>query len=305
MLWSGKPYYTWNHYLREIFGEKVAKVSLDVGFTCPNRVEGRGGCIYCSPRGSGDCAGSRLLSISQQFAEQREAIARKWPGVNKYIAYFQAYTNTLAPREDLERLYREALGQEGIVGLSISTRPDCLPPGVLTLLEELNKETLIWLELGLQSSHDQTLGYIQRGHTYRQFVAAVKALQQRGIRVCAHIILGLPGEGREMMRQTARRLAELKVEGVKVHALHIVKDTKLADFYQAGLATPPTRADYITWVVDTLELLPPETVVHRLTGDAPREILLAPKWILEKWAVIHGIAGEFAQRNTWQGKSYS
>lgn len=302
-LWENKRYHTWNWELRRVFGEKVAKIPLDVGFSCPNRaLDGSGGCIYCSPRGSGDCAGSRAGDIARQIAEIKARTWKKWPGVRKFIAYFQAYTNTLAPASHLEGLYREALAQEGVVGLSVSTRPDCLPEPVLDLLDQLNRETWLWVELGLQSAFDKTLALINRGHDFACFLRAVQALRARNIRVCVHIILGLPGETREMMVQTAKAVAALPVQGIKIHALHVIKGTGLAELWQRGLVPLPDMQTYAQWVASVLEQLPPEIVVQRVTGDAPAEILLAPTWIRRKWEVLQAIDKALAEAGTWQGR---
>ncbi|MTI94022.1 MAG: TIGR01212 family radical SAM protein [Firmicutes bacterium] len=301
--WSDKAYHTWNHCLRARFGEKVAKISLDAGFSCPNRdSRGRGGCIYCSPRGSGDCAGARELPIDRQFSTIVQRMQRKWPGVRKFIAYFQAYTNTHADPEYLAALYKTALAQPGVVGLSISTRPDCLPTPVMDLLDELNRKTWLWVELGLQTIHDRTLQLIRRGHDYASFLQAVDALRARNIRVCPHIILGLPGETRAMMRETANALAALPIQGLKLHMLHVVKDTELAHMWSRGEICLLDRGQYVETVVDVLERMPPDVVVQRLTGDAPREILLAPPWICRKWEVLQAIDREFSRRQTWQGR---
>lgn len=303
VAWAGKRYYTLNHYLRSRFGEKVFKVPLDPGFSCPNRhADGSGGCIYCSPRGSGDCAGMSSLPIQQQFDQVCRRMLKKWPRVNKYIAYFQAYTATLAPANHLEQLYRTALAQPGVVGLSLATRPDCLPEPVLDLLGQLNRETMLWVELGLQSMHDSTLQFINRGHDFRCFLQAVAALHRRRIKVCAHIILGLPGEDRSMMLDTARAVGDLGLAGIKIHALHVVEGTVLADMWRRGEVALPTMEQYAGWAADVLEVLPKQMVVHRITGDAPREILLAPRWIASKWQVLQAIDRELERRDTWQGK---
>lgn len=305
-LWGDKRYHTWNWELRRVFAEKVAKISLDAGFSCPNRgPDGSGGCIFCSPRGSGDCAGNRTGDIARQVVEIKALIRKKWPGVRKFIAYFQAYTNTFAPVAQLEAVYREALGQQGMVGLSISTRPDCLPEPVLDLLEQLNRETWLWVELGLQSAFDGTLDFINRGHDYACFAQTVERLWARDIRVCAHIILGLPGETLEMMAHTAKTVAALPIQGIKIHALHVVRDTVLAKLWEQGHVPLPGRETYVNWVVSVLEELPPEMVVQRVTGDAPREILLAPDWFRYKWEMLNAIDSTLADLDSWQGKKYT
>lgn len=298
-----KRYYTFNEHLRERFGGKTFKVSLDAGFTCPNRdgTLGRGGCVYCSARGSGDFAGGQGLSIHDQFVEVSERMKKKWPNAN-YIAYFQAYTNTYAPVKRLREVYEEALAEENVVGLSISTRPDCLPEEVLDYLEELNQRTYLWVELGLQSIHDRTMESIGRGHDYAQFLKGLEQLRARGIRVCAHIILGLPGESKVEMLATARAVAELPLQGVKLHLLHVLRGTPLEIIYQREPFALLTREEYVALVVDILEILPPEMVIHRLTGDGPPEELIGPLWSRKKWEVLNAIDTELERRDTWQGK---
>ena len=298
-----KRYYTFNEHLRERFGGKTFKVSLDAGFTCPNRdgTLGRGGCVYCSARGSGDFAGGQGLSIHDQFVEVSERMKKKWPNAN-YIAYFQAYTNTYASVKRLREVYEEALAEENVVGLSISTRPDCLPEEVLNYLEDLNQRTYLWVELGLQSIHDRTMESIGRGHDYAQFLKGLDQLHARGIRVCAHIILGLPGESKAEMLATAQAVAELPLQGVKLHLLHVLRGTPLEIIYQREPFALLTREEYVALVVDILEILPPEMVIHRLTGDGPPEELIGPLWSRKKWEVLNAIDTELERRDTWQGK---
>jgi radical SAM protein (TIGR01212 family) len=304
-LWSTKRYHTWNWHLRQEFAEKVAKIPLDAGFSCPNRTaDGSGGCIYCSPRGSGDCAGDRIEDIAAQYIQIKNRTKKKWPRVNKFLAYFQAYTNTQAPVQELEQLYRQAIGLDGVVGISISTRPDCLSDPVVDLLAQLSQETWLWVELGLQSAHDGTLKMINRGHDYACFLDGVQKLHERNIRVCAHIILGLPGETDMMMLETARRLAALPLQGIKIHLLHVVRHTQLAQMWKQGLVPLPDMKSYAHRVVNVLEVLPPEMVVHRVTGDAPREILLAPLWSWRKWEVLMAIDRALEERDTWQGRLF-
>ena len=301
-----KRYHAFNQELRDVFGKKVIKVSLDAGFTCPNRdgTLGEEGCVYCSPRGSGDFAGGRELSVHDQFAEVREKMRKKWPAAD-YIAYFQAYTNTYAPVGELRKVYEEALAEENVVGLAVSTRPDCLPRDVLDYLEELQARTYLWVELGLQSIHEKTLIWLKRGHDYGQFLRGFEQLHSRGIRVCAHIILGLPGESREDMLETARALAGLPLAGVKIHLLHILKGTPLAAIYQDNPFPLLTKEEYVALIADILEILPPQTVIHRLTGDGPPDDLLAPLWSRKKWEVLNAIDAELERRDSWQGKNFT
>lgn len=298
-----KRYNTLNHHLRETFGEKVFKIPLDAGFTCPNRdgTRGWGGCVYCSARGSGDFAGDVTHTLERQFSEVKGRMQKKWPQA-KYLAYFQAFTNTYAPVAELRTIYEEALNQEGVVGLSIATRPDCLPEEVLDYLEELNQRTYLWVELGLQSIHDRTMEWVGRGHTYTEFLKGLYALHEREIRVCVHIILGLPGETREDMMATAREVAALPIQGIKLHLLHVLEGTHLARIYAQEKFPLLTREEYVTLVVDILELLPSEMIIHRLTGDGAPEDLIAPLWSRKKWEVLNSIDQELVQRDTWQGR---
>lgn len=301
--WGDKRYHALNIHLREEFGEKIIKVALDAGFTCPNRdgTRGWGGCVYCSERGSGDFAGEQTLSIPEQFAQVKKRMHQKWPKA-KYLAYFQAYSNTYAPVTRLREVYEQALGEENVIGLALATRPDCLPSEVLSYLEELNRRTYLWVELGLQSMHDRTLEWIRRGHNYREFLEGFKKLRERHIRVCAHIILGLPGETRADMLETAKALAELPVQGVKIHLLHVLKRTPLASIYERERFPLLSKEEYVSLVADILEILPPEIIVHRLTGDGPPEQLLAPQWSRKKWEVLNAIDAELECRDSWQGK---
>ena len=304
-LWGDKRYHAFNWHLRQEFGAKVVRVALDGGFTCPNRdgTLGIGGCVYCSGRGSGDFAGSADISIHEQFEQVRRLLAKKWPRA-KYLAYFQAFTNTYAPVSRLRELYAEALNEPGVVGLAISTRPDCLPGDVLDHLNELNRQTYLWVELGLQTIHEQTLAWIGRGHTYAQFLSAVHELRERGIRVCVHIILGLPGETREAMLRTAEVVAALPVQGLKIHLLHVLRSTRLARQFAEQPFPLLERDEYVELVADVLEILPPDMVIHRLTGDGPPDDLIAPLWSRKKWEVLNAIDAELLRRDSWQGKKY-
>jgi len=305
-LWGDKRFHTWNYEMRERFGTKVFKVMLDAGFTCPNR-DGTiaiGGCTFCSARGSGDFAGSRRDDLVTQFNKVRDLQHRKWPEA-RYIGYFQAYTNTYAPVGELREYYEVILQQPGVVGLSIATRPDCLPDDVVDYLAELNERTYLWLEMGLQTVHERTSELINRAHDTKCYLDAVEKLRRRGIRVCAHIIYGLPGETHEMMMETARAVAAMDVQGIKIHLLHLMRKTPMVKQYEAGLVRFLERDEYVKLVVDTLELLPPEMIVHRVTGDAPRDLLIGPMWSLNKWEVLNAIDRELTERDTWQGKFYT
>jgi radical SAM protein (TIGR01212 family) len=306
MRWGDKRYHTLNYHNRQLFNEKVFKVSLDAGYSCPNRDGklGVGGCIYCSELGSGDYAGRREHSLTEQFISVRDKMHEKWPNA-LYIAYFQAYTNTYGPLEQLRANYYLLLEQGGVVGLSISTRPDCLPPEVLDLLSELNKKTKLTVELGLQSMHDRTLALINRGHDYQSFLMAVTDLNRRQIDIVPHIILNLPGETREDMLATVSALAQLPIQGIKVHMLHLLANTPLVQLYEQGELKFMNRNQYVELVADILEILPPELVIHRLTGDGPLKLLIEPRWTIKKWEVLNAIDDELARRDSWQGKKFN
>ena len=302
---KNKRYHTWNYYLRQKFGEKIFKVSLNAGFTCPNvdGTLGYGGCIYCSREGSGDFAGNPNDNLRKQFDEIKAMMLKKWPNA-KYIGYFQAFTNTYAPLEVLKERYETVLGFEDVIGLSISTRPDCLPDDVVDYLAELNERTNLWVELGLQTIHDETSEIINRGHSYQDFLDGFKKLKDRNIKTVVHIINGLPGEDKEMMMQTAKAVADMGADGIKIHLLHIIKDTPLRDFLNNGQIVPMEQEEYINLVCNQLEILPEEMVIHRLTGDGKRDELLAPLWSLKKWEVLNRIDDEMKRRGTFQGSKY-
>lgn len=302
-----KRYYTLYEAMTRRFGRRVMKASVDAGFTCPNLdgTCGTRGCAFCrdGSSGCGGLYGSARPSITGQLALERRRIREKWPDAG-LIAYFQAHTNTYAPVDTLKSLYEEALEQEGVCGLSIATRPDALPEPVADYLADLSRRTYLTVELGLQTIHDDTARRFGRGYDTACFIDAVTRLRTRGIRVCAHLIDGLPGETRDRMLESARTLADLRVDGVKIHLLHILSGTRLAEEYEAGNIEPLSREAYIDTVVRQLELLPPDTVVERLTGDGIKSQLLAPLWSLDKIAVLGGIDKELARRDTWQGKAY-
>lgn len=304
---SNKRYYTYDYYLRHTFGEKVAKVTLDGGFTCPNRdgTCGTGGCIYCSGRGSGDFTEDALLPIAEQYRAQVERIRKKWDA-RKFIAYFQAFTNTYAPLPRLRELYEQALACEGVVGLNIGTRADCLPDEVVAYLEELSARTIVTVELGLQTVHDDTARKIGRGHGYDIFLDAYRRLREKAphVRIGVHLIFGLIGENDENMMESVQRVAALLPDEVKIHLLYVLKNTKMADIYGNGGLTAMDREEYIDLVVRALEHLPPQTVIARLTGDAPRKELISPLWSLEKGRILNEIDKKFYARDAWQGKSF-
>ena len=295
--------YTLNQYLKETFGEKVYKLSLDGGFTCPNRdgTLGSRGCIFCSEGGSGDFAASRSLPIQAQIEEAKALFSCKKTGT-KYIAYFQAFTNTYAPVSRLETLYRESIQPPEIVGLSIGTRPDCLPDETLTLLAQLNKEKPVFLELGLQTIHEHTARFIRRGYPLPVFDSAVNRAHQSGLNTVCHLILGLPGESKNDIFETIAHINTLPLNGVKLSMLHVLKGTDLANLYQKSPFPIWEQDEYIDLVIDCLERLRPDIVIHRMTGDGPADLLIAPDWSKNKRAVLNGIHKRMKERNTWQGR---
>lgn len=306
MLWNDKRYHTLNYELKKTFGGKVIKLSLDGGFTCPNRdgLVGERGCLFCGEQGSGDFAANRTLSIAEQIKEQKKFLATKWPRA-KYLAYFQNFTNTYAPTARLDQIYKEATEQENVVGLAIATRPDCLPSDVLNLLEIYAKKTYLWVELGLQTSKESTAHFLRRGYDLHCFTAAVQNLQRRNIPVVVHLILGLPGETKEDMLASVCFVANLGIWGLKLHLLHIQRDTDLYSYYREYPFELLTKEEYIHLVCDALEILPSELVIHRLTGDGNRQLLEAPKWSLHKLGVLSGIDQELKKRGTLQGSRFA
>ena len=303
--WLDKPYYSLHAMLQERFHEKVYKLSLNGGMTCPNRdgTLGTRGCIFCSAGGSGDFAADRLLSVTRQIEQQKALITQKRP-VHKFIAYFQAYTNTYAPVPYLEKLFREAICHPDIVALSIGTRPDCLGDDVLDLLDRLNRIKPVWVELGLQTIHEDTARYIRRGYALDCFEKAVKDLRARSLEVIVHTILGLPGEDRERTLQTIRYLNGQPIQGIKLQLLHVLKGTDLALDYERGLFETLTMESYLTLLIACLERLSPDIVVHRLTGDGPKDLLIAPVWSSAKRTVLNELHRRMKLENTWQGRLY-
>ncbi|NMB28046.1 MAG: TIGR01212 family radical SAM protein [Tissierellia bacterium] len=301
-MWGDKRYHTLNYELRKEFGQKVMKLSLDGGFTCPNRdgTIGNRGCIFCGEEGSGEFAGSRTLSIEEQIWQQKKFLSNKW-NTDKYIAYFQNFTNTYSSYEDLRDKYFEAISQEGVVGLAIATRPDCMSKQVLELLTELNQKTYLWIELGLQTIHESTAKFIRRGYALEIYERAIQELKDRNIKVVTHLIFGLPGESKKDILNSVKHLANTDTWGVKFHLLYIQKGTDLYQYYFKYPFPILNREEYISLVVDGLELLPKEMVVHRLTGDGKRDLLFEPRWSLDKLKVLSGIDKEFKSRNSYQG----
>jgi len=297
-----KRYNSFSEELKRVFGCRVHRISVDAGFSCPNRdgTAGTSGCIYCGGRGSGAHGILRDATVAEQIEAGREVMVRKYKA-RRFIAYFQAYSNTYAPAETLRSLYDQALAVEDVVGLIVGTRPDCLPPETVALLAEYARKTYFWLELGLQSPLDRTLELLRRGHDFAAFESAVRACRDAGIRVCAHVILGLPGESGEEMLATADVLNRLGVEGVKIHLLHVMKETPLEEMYRRGEVPLLDRDDYVGLVCDFLERLRPETSIQRLTGDGGHDHLVAPLWSLRKFEVLNAIDYELERRGTRQG----
>ena len=299
-------YYSLNRYLRETFGEKVYKLALDGGMTCPNRDGklGTRGCIFCSAGGSGDFAQGRCASVAEQLEGAKGRIRGK-TGAEKFIAYFQSYTNTYAPVEYLETLFSEALSEECVAALSIGTRPDCLPGEVVDLLGRLNRIKPVWVELGLQTIHPDTARYIRRGYELAVYEDALRRLKAAGITVIVHVILGLPGEDRERMLQTIDYLGgPHRPDGVKLQLLHVLEGTDLAADWRAGKFRCMEPQEYYDLLCDCLERLPPDMVIHRLTGDGPKRILLAPLWTGDKKRVLNDLNRTLMRRNVRQGAKY-
>lgn len=300
---DNKRYHTLNYYYRHKYGKKVFKVSLNANFSCPNKINGNG-CIFCSKLGSGDFAGNASLDLITQFNEVKEIMERKWPDAY-YIGYFQANTNTYAPVNILKTKFEPILKMPNLVGLSIATRSDCINEECLDYLKDLNTRTNLTIELGLQSMYDETLKYINRGHDLNNFITCVKKLKESNIKVVVHIINGLPGETKEMMINTAKFLNDLNIDGIKIHMLHVIKNTPLADIYLSKPFRLLTKDEYIDIVVSQLEVLKPEIVIHRLTGDPKKEDLIAPDWVLKKFVVLNDIDKEMKRRDTYQGSKIS
>lgn len=302
MDWHGKRYYSFDSFLKNTFGEKIYKVSLDGGFTCPNRdgTIGTGGCIFCSEGGSGDFASDACLSIQDQITQGISLVAAKNPS-SRYIAYFQAFTNTYAPVSRLRQLFTEAMEDPRIAALAIGTRPDCLPSDVLSLLKELNNQKPVFVELGLQTIHPSTAGLIRRGYPLSCFEEAVWNLSSIGVWTVVHLILGLPGETEEMMLESVRYLNSLPVHGVKFSMLHILKGTDLADMYREDPFPVFTMESYIDLILRCIGNLRKDIVIHRLTGDGPRDLLIAPLWSLRKRTVLNEIAHQLKVQDIRQG----
>ena len=300
-VWGDKNYYSLNYFLREKFGEKVFKISLDAGFSCPNRdgTISNGGCIFCSERGSGDFAGERNCDIKEQFTSIKEIMSKKWKS-GKYIAYFQAYTNTYAPVAILREKYMEAISQEGVVAIAIATRPDCLSKEVLELLEEISKKVYLWIELGLQTSKNETAILINRGYELKVFEKALDKLRLRNIDVVVHAIFGLPGENKEDMLGTIKYLSNQNIQGIKIHLLHLMMHTPMEKLYHEGGLIFLDEKQYIDLICKAITMLPSNIVIHRLTGDSPRQTLIGPMWSLRKWEILNSIDRKLKNDDLYQ-----
>ena len=303
---SNKRYHTLDYYYKNKFGEKIAKVSLNAGFSCPNidGTVGYGGCIYCSKSGSGEFAGDKKDSITTQFHKIKKVMSRKWPNA-KYIAYFQARTNTYAPVEKLKEIYEPILKEKDVIGLSIATRPDSISKECLEYLKDLNKRTFLTIELGLQTTKEETAKLINRCHSLDCFKKAVEDLRNNNINVVVHIINGLPNETKTDMINTVKYLNKLDIQGIKIHMLTILKNTPLETLYQKEKFHILTKEEYIDITITQLEYLRKEIVIHRITSDPLQEDLIEPKWLIKKFCVLNDIDKEMKKRDTYQGKNCS
>jgi len=298
-----KRYNDFNTHLRGLFGCRVQKITIDAGLSCPNRdgTISTGGCIYCNVRGSGTGAYAQGISITEQLIRGKNALAKRYKA-KKFLAYFQSFSNTYASLDRLKRLYEEALAVEDVVGLSIGTRPDCIDEAILDLVSGYVNDYLVWMEYGLQSARDETLSLINRGHDVQCFKQAVAATKNRGINICAHVILGLPHENRTHMLQTAEMIAGMGIDGVKIHLLYVIKGTPLEALYRQGKYRCLSQEEYVDLVCDFLECLPKDMVIQRLTGDPHPEEIVAPEWSLKKSRTLFLIEDTLERRDSRQGK---
>lgn len=304
MDWNGKPYHSLDFYLKETFGRKVYKLALDGGMTCPNRdgTLGTGGCIFCSEGGSGDFAAPCRESVWSQIEAAKERLKPKLKDRDvSYIAYFQSYTNTYAPLSRLESLFSEAISHPDVSVLSVATRPDCLPPETVELLSRLNRIKPVWVELGLQTIHETSARFIRRGYGYPVFLDAFRRLKEAGLAVIVHVILGIPGETREMMLETVRAVGGLPADGIKLQLLHVLEGTDLGRLYKSHPFPVMGLEEYLDLVIDAISLLPPEVVIHRISGDGPKRLLIAPLWSANKRLVLNSMTRRFKERGAFQG----
>jgi radical SAM protein (TIGR01212 family) len=303
---AGFRYYSYNYFLRQKFGRRVQKVSADAGFTCPN-VDGTvaiGGCTFCDNRSFSPSRRVRRQDILDQISDGIRRLQTRYT-CDQFIAYFQPATNTYAPVEKLRSLYERALDHPQVVGLAIGTRPDCVPGDVLNLLQEIGRRTYLSVEYGLQTIHDRSLDWMNRGHHYDAFVDAMERSRDRGFEICVHVILGLPGESADDMLDTAREMARLKPDAIKIHNLYAVKHTPLAEQVERGEVTLMEREEYVRTLIDFLEILPPDMIVERVSGDAPPDYFVGPSWCLDKPGVLLALREELARRDTWQGMRWN
>ncbi|HSA07154.1 MAG TPA: TIGR01212 family radical SAM protein [Candidatus Gastranaerophilales bacterium] len=300
---NSKRYNQYSRHLQEIFNCKVYKITIDAGFSCPNRdgTISKNGCIFCDTSGSFSQAHSNLLSIEKQLETSITRLKNRFKA-EKFISYFQAFTNTYAPVEKLKVLYDSALSHPDVVGLSIGTRPDCIDDEKLDLISSYQKDYYVWIEYGLQSIHNKTLNYINRGHSFEDFVRAVELTKKRAIKTCAHVIIGLPGETKQDMLETAKVLAAMGIDGVKIHLLCVLEGTELENLYKNGDFQVLSSEKYVETVCDFLEMLPPSTTIHRIAGNGLKKLLIAPKWLDEKFKTLNMIDKELEKRNSYQGK---
>lgn len=302
---QNKRYHSWNYALRQQFGEKIFKVPIDGGFDCPNRdgTVAHGGCTFCSVSGSGDMIVAPEDPLPIQFQKEIDMMHQKWPGVAQYIVYFQNFTNTHAPLAVIKERFEQVVNLPGVVGLSIGTRPDCLPDDVVEYLAELNERLYLWVELGLQTTYEQTSELINRAHSYETYLDGVAKLRKHNIRVCTHLINGLPGETYEMMMENVKRtILDSDIQGIKLHLLHLMRNTRMLRDYHEGRLRLLGFKEYVDIICDQLELIPQDIIIHRLTGDAPFESIVGPMWSLKKWEVLNAIDQEMLRRDSYQGK---
>lgn len=302
---QNKRYHSWNYALRQQFGEKIFKVPIDGGFDCPNRdgTVAHGGCTFCSVSGSGDMIVAPEDPLPIQFKKEIDMMHQKWPGVAQYIVYFQNFTNTHAPLAVIKERFEQVVNLPGVVGLSIGTRPDCLPDDIVEYLAELNERLYLWVELGLQTTYEQTSDLINRAHSYQTYLDGVAKLRKHNIRVCTHLINGLPGETYEMMMENVKRtILDSDIQGIKLHLLHLMRNTRMLRDYHEGRLRLLGFKEYVDIICDQLELIPQDIIIHRLTGDAPFDSLVGPMWSLKKWEVLNAIDQEMLRRDSYQGK---
>lgn len=302
---DNKRFHTLNHHLKKEFSQKVCKIPLNGGFTCPNidGTKGYGGCTYCTASGSGDFILEPNTTLEHQFEEYAQNIKKKWSDT-KYIAYFQSFSNTHAPLEEIKLKFEQVLLYKDVVGISIATRADCITPQIAEYLQQLSKRTYLTVELGLQTIHEETAQLINRCHSYTEFLDGLKLLTDNGIKVCVHIINGLPYETHDMMIETAKAISQLPIYGVKIHSLHIMKDTVMEKLYEKEKFYMLTKEEYIEIVCEQLELFPSNFVIERITGDGDKNQLIAPLWSTNKRSVLNGIDQKLVELNTWQSKKY-